>query len=344
MHRDTLPTETETARPSGGSAAVSASPPTLTTHAANAVLLAGTANPSLAARVERELGHRFGACAVQRFPDGEVMVRLDESVRGREVVLVQGTSPPVNDHLVELLVLADACRRAAAARIVAVLPYYGYARSDRRDGLRGPITGSLVARLMETAGIGQVVMLDVHTPALEGFFSVPVDNLTAVPVLADALRARLSPDTVVVAPDLGAVRLANRWAVRLHLDVAVCHKQRTSATEVSVTRITGDVAGRPCVVVDDMIATGSTIAESVRALRAAGARADIAVAATHAVLVPGALERIAACGVRDLLVTDSIPPREPPPAALRPDVVSIAPLLATAIQRLLDGGSLRELA
>jgi len=309
-----------------------------------AALLAGSANPPLAAAVERELGIRFGACAVERFPDGEVSVRLDQGVRGQEVVLVQGTSPPVNDHLVELLAFADACRRAAAARVVALVPYFGYARSDRRDGRRTPITASLVAHLMETAGIDQLVTLDVHTPALEGFFSIPVDNLTAVPILAGALRAHVSPGAVVVAPDLGAVRLANRYAVHLDLPAAVCHKQRTSATEVSVTRITGDVAGRPCLIVDDMIATGSTIVESVRALREAGASLNIVVAATHAVFVPGALDRIAGAGVRTLIVTDSIPLRTEASATPRPEIVSIAPLLATAVRRLLGGGSLRELA
>jgi ribose-phosphate pyrophosphokinase len=204
--------------------------------------------------------------------------------------------------------------------------------------------GSLVARLLEAAGVEQLVTLDVHTPALEGFFRIPVDNVTAVPALAEALRPRLAPGTVVVAPDLGAVRLANRYAIALDLPVAVCHKQRRSATEVSVGRITGGVAGRPCVIVDDMIATGATIVESVRALLAAGAAPGIAVVATHGVFAAGALGKLAAAGVGALLVTDSIPPRWQPEADLQPGVVSVAPLLATATRRLLDGGSLRELA
>lgn len=307
-------------------------------------LVAGSANRALAEAVAVALDAPLGACTAERFPDGEVSVRLDEPVRGREVVLLQPTAPPVNDHLVELLAFADACRRAAALRVVAVLPYFGYARSDRRDGRRTPITGSLVARLMQTAGVDQVVTLDVHTPALEGFFHVPVDDLTAVPLLADALRARVPEDAVIVAPDLGAVRLANRYAVRLDRPVAVCHKQRRSATEVSVGRVTGDVAGRACVIVDDMISTGSTIAESVRALLAAGALPDVTVVATHGVFAPGALAKLAAVGVRTLLVTDSIAPRWEPAPDLAPIVVPVAPLLATAIRRLLEGGSLRELA
>lgn len=311
----------------------------------SAVVLAGSANPPLAQGVERALAIQLAACTTERFPDGEVMVRIDESVRGLEVVLLQPTSPPVNDHLIELLAMADACRRAAAARIVAVIPYFGYARSDRRDGRRMPIMGSLLADLMERAGINHVITLDLHTPAVEGFFRVPVDNLTAVPVLADALRPRVPANAVIVSPDVGATRLANRYATLLGLPVAICHKHRASGTEVSVTRIIGDVSGRPCVIVDDMITTGGTVAECLRALRQAGATANAIVVATHAVLVPGAPSKLAAAGVQELIVTDSIALG---PAAdlstLRTAVVSVAPLIATAIRRLLAGGSLRELA
>lgn len=312
-----------------------------------ATLLAGSASHSIAALVEHELGRRFAAATIERFPDGEVSVRLEEPVRGEEVILLAATAPPVNDHLVELLALADACRRADAARIVAVVPYFGYARSDRRDGRRTPIMARLVAELAERAGIDHVVTVDVHTPALEGFFRIPVDNLTAVPALAGALAERLANaggNAVIVAPDLGAVRLANRYATKLELPVAVCHKRRLGGSEVSVSRITGDVAGRRCIIVDDMISTGGTIVESVRALNEAGAIPEHIVAATHAVLVPGALDKIGNAGVRELLVTNSIEPRGEPTARLQPTIVSIAPLLATAIRRLLDGGSLRELA
>lgn len=310
-----------------------------------ATLLAGSASRMLAAAVERELGHAcFAASTIERFPDGEVSVRLDEPVRGREVLLLAATAPPVNDHLVELLALADACRRADAARVVALVPYFGYARSDRRDGRRMPIMASLVAQLAERAGIDHVVTLDAHTPALEGFFRIPVDNLSAVPALAAALRARLAGDAVIVAPDLGALRLANVYATSLELPVAVCHKRRLGGAEVSVGRITGDVAGRHCVIVDDMISTGATIAESVRALDEAGALPGYAVSATHAVFAPGALEKMASAGIGDLWVTDSIAPRVEPGARLQPFVVSVAPLFAAAIRRLIEGGSLRELA
>jgi len=312
--------------------------------ATSTTLLAGSASRLLAAAVECDLRLRFAASTIERFPDGEVFVRLDEAVRGQEVILLAATAPPVNDHLVELLALADACRRADAARIVAILPYFGYARSDRRDGRRTPIMARLVAELAERAGIDHVVAVDVHTPAVEGFFHIPVDNMTAVPALAGALAGRVAAKTVIVAPDLGAVRLATRYATKLDLPVAVCHKRRLGGAEVSIARITGDVAGRRCIIVDDMISTGGTIVESVRALNEAGALPEHIVAATHAVLVPGALEKIADAGVRELFVTDTIEPRGDADAPLAPTIVSVAPLIATAIRRLLDGGSLRELA
>lgn len=309
----------------------------------SAVLFAGSASECLAREVERTVDARFSRCTAERFPDGEVAVSLDAPVRDREVIILQATCAPVNDHLMELLALVDACRRAAAARIVAVIPYFGYARSDRRNGRRTPITASLVASLLQTAGVDQVITVDIHTPAIEGFFRVPMDNLSAVPLIAERLRNDVPRDAVVVSPDLGAVRLANRYAQLLQMPTAVCHKQRISATQVAVTRITGDVEGRPCVIVDDMIATGSTIAESVRALHGAGALPDITVAATHAVFAAGAVDKLTEMGVPRLIVTDSIP-RSQQPASLPPEVVSIGPLVATAIRRALEGGSLRELA
>ena len=320
------------------------------------VLLAGSGSRHLAAAIEddleRELGMSFGACSTERFPDGEVSVQIDESVRGRDVILLAATSPPVNDHLVELLAIADACRRANAARIVAIMPYFGYARSDRRDGRRTPIMARLAAEMLEASGVGHVIVLDVHTPALEGFFHVAVDHLSAVPLLSAALAAGMMEHAVLVAPDQGEARLANRYATQLHLPVAICHKQRLGGAEVRVHRVIGDVRDRRCIIVDDMISTGGTIAECARALREAGAQAEIVVAATHAVFAPGARARIAEAGVSRLFVTDSIAvpmggstavDRATSGARLDTDVVSVAPLLADVIRHLLDGGSLREL-
>jgi ribose-phosphate pyrophosphokinase len=320
-----------------------AGPPPRATRGRSPALFAGTGNAALAGAVARELGAPLGRCAVDRFPDGEVSVRLDESVREREVFLIQPTSPPVNDHLVELLALADACRRAAAARIVALVPYFGYARGDKREGRRVPVMASLVARTMEGAGIDHVVSVDVHTPQVEGFFRIPVDALSAVPALARALGERLAPDTVIVSPDLGGVRRATEYARLLGRTMASCDKRRLDGGRVAVGRITGEVRGRPCVIVDDMIATGGTIAECARALRDAGAAPPFTVAATHGVLAPDARARLAAAGIRELVLTDTIPHdadgSEPPTRR-----VSVAPLLAGAVRRIAAGESLHGLA
>ncbi len=305
------------------------------------VLFAGSANPELAAAVAAELGVRPGARDVERFPDGETSVRLDEPVRGRDVIVVQPTAPPVNDHLVELLAFADACRRSAAARLTAVVPYFGYARSDKRHGRRQPIAASLVARLMQAAGIDHVVTVDLHADQIEGFFHVPVDSLTAVPTLCRALRDRLPPDVVVVSPDAGRVKMAADYARRLDAPVAILHKRRTSGTETSVTHVVGEVAGRPCLIIDDMISTGGTIARAVEALLSAGARPEIVVAATHGLFVGEARRNLGHEAVRAVVVADTVAdPGLAWPALQR---VSVAPLLAEAIRRLRADGSLGDL-
>lgn len=291
---------------------------------------AGPANPALAHAVATGLGTSLAACEFTRFPDGEVGVRLDVSVRGRDVVLVQPTSPPVNDNLMALLAFADACRRASAASLTAVVPYFGYARGDRRQGLRVPVSASLVAELMEAAGIHHVVAVHLHAPQVEGFFRIPVDEVSAVPVLCSLLDPR--PDMVVVAPDLGAAKLASQYGRRLGLPVAVVHKLRMSATEVTSVGLTGDVRGRRCVIVDDMITTGATIEAAVTAVRTAGATGDIVVAATHGVLTGQAWDRLQCAGVGELLLTDTVAlsPWERP----RTRVASVAPLIAGVLARM----------
>ena len=305
------------------------------------LLFAGTANPPLAQAVAHELGVSLGDGTVERFPDGEVTVRLGESVRGCEVFILQPTAPPVSDHLVEMLVFADACRRAAAERIVAIVPYFGYARSDRRKGERTPVTASLVAALMESSGIEHVITLDAHSAQVEGFFRIPIDHLTAVPILCDALRERVTADSVVVSPDLGAVRLATEYGRRLGVPIAVCHKQRMSGTEVKVTQIVGEVRDRACVIIDDMITTGGTIAECVGALRAAGARPEVTVAATHAILVEGARQRLVDAGVREVVVTDTVVAQEGGSPVVR--IVSAAPPIADVVRRVVADASLHSL-
>lgn len=304
-------------------------------------IIAGRGSLRLGASVAAELGGKLVPVTVDQFPDGELSVEIREPVRGRIVFLIQSTGPHVNDRLIELLLLADACRRAAAKRIVALVPYFGYARSDRRLGRRGPVSARAAAVTMTSAGIDHVVTLDIHAPQIEGFFDVPVDNLTAVPLLCDALRERAGAEGVVVSPDLGAVRLAVDYGKRLGLPSAICHKERVSSTEVRVARIIGDVGGRQCVIIDDMITTGGTIAECARALEAAGARTPVTVAATHGVLVEGARDRLTAAGVAHLIVTDSVESMDgtTPPTT----VCSVAPLFARAIGHVIGGRSFADL-
>jgi ribose-phosphate pyrophosphokinase len=304
-------------------------------------IFAGTANPALGAAIVQELGVRLGACAIDRFPDGEVSVRICEPVRRKEVFLLQPTSPPVNDHLVELLALADACRRAAAARITAIIPYFGYARADKRHERREPITGRVMADLLEAVGIAHVVTVDLHAPQIEGFFHAPVDTLTAVPTLCGALRDRLPPDLVVVSPDAGRVSLATHYAQCLGTPVIVLHKRRESGAQTAVTHVVGDVAGRACLIVDDIISTGGTVAASVTALLQAGARPEMIVAATHGLLLPGSRDKLHHPAVCEVLVTDTVARTGGEWPHL--SVVSIAPLVAGALRRFLADGSIGDL-
>jgi ribose-phosphate pyrophosphokinase len=305
------------------------------------VIFAGTSNAELATRVAHELGVELGACQIERFPDGETSVRLDESVRGREVFVLQSTGPPVNEHLVELLAFVDCCRRASAERITAVVPYFGYARADKRNGRRVPITAGMVADLMQVVGISHVVTVDVHTPQLEGFFRIPFDSLSSAPALVDAVRKVLPEGAVVVSPDEGRVSMATEFAQRLGTSVVVLHKQRESGTRTRVTNLVGDVRGRACLIIDDMISTGGTVAETIDALLGAGARPEIIVAATHGLLVEGAREDLGHRSVRNVFVTDTLPVTNNDWPQLH--VVSIAPLIAAAICQFMADGSLSEL-
>jgi ribose-phosphate pyrophosphokinase len=305
-------------------------------------IFTGTANPALAAAIAGGLGIRVGACVVDRYPDGDVAVQLLDRIRRKEVFLVQPTAPPVNDHLVELLALADACRRAGAGRISAIVPFFGYGRADKRHGRREPIMARVVADLMEVVGISHVITVDLHTPQIEGFFHVPVDSLTAVPTLCRALRDRVPRDLVVVSPDVGRVAMATRYAEQcLGAPVIVLHKERMSGVETKVTRIVGEVSGRACLIVDDMISTGGTVAESIAALLAAGARPEIIVAAAHGLFVGDARHKLSHPAVREVLVTDTV--RAPEQDWLQLRVISIAPLIAEAVQRLLADAWLGEL-
>ncbi|MDJ0717038.1 MAG: ribose-phosphate pyrophosphokinase [Prochloraceae cyanobacterium] len=296
------------------------------------IFLAGRANPALAKEIATELGICEGAVALKRFPDGETAVQLLESVRQQWVFLLQPTSPPVNENLLELLTLVDACRRAGAERIIAIVPYFGYSRSDKRHGRWEPITASMVAELLQVVGVAQLITFDLHASQIEGFFHIPVDSLTAVPILYQALAKQLPADVVVVSPDTGRVMMASQYAQLLHTEVVVLHKQRISGTETEVTQVVGEVRSRPCLIVDDMISTGGTIAKSVKALLEAGAAPEIYVAATHGLFVGKARNQLGHDSIKALWITNTISP----PASNWPQlqVVSVAPLIADAIEQL----------
>jgi ribose-phosphate pyrophosphokinase len=296
------------------------------------IILSGPVNRDLAIAIAKLLDIEIGKCRVERFPDGELNVQVDEPVRDREVIIVQSSCPPVNERAMEAFAIADACRRDAARDITWVTPYFGYARSDKRQGCRTPLMGRLVADFAEHAGINRVVAVDLHSPQVEGFFRVPVENLTAVPVIADALKAHLESESVIVSPDAGGIKLASAYASRLGLPVAVLHKERLDGAKTVVNRVVGDVRGKPCLIIDDMISTGGTIRNAMEALTAAGSSDRFTVAATHPVFTSEARKNLSHPSIRQILVTDSIPfsVRDWP----RATVVSLAPMLAKAIHDL----------
>lgn len=297
-------------------------------------LFAGSAHTTLATVVAAALGVPLSPCELGHFPDEESNVQLCESPRGRDVYILQPTTPPADQHLFELLLMADAARRAGAARITAVVPYLGYARQDRRTAEHGPVAARVVADAIGASAIDRIVAVDVHTPALEGFFSIPVESLTAVPLLASAVQELTDATSVLVAPDLGAAKLVERYALQLRSQpaVAMVHKVRVSGAEVRVTRVTGDVQHRAPVIVDDMITTAGTIEAAVDALLAAGCSPRITVVATHGLFVGPAMERLGHLPIQRIVVTDSVPAHQA--LGLTLQTVSIGSLLADAIARL----------
>lgn len=307
----------------------------------NYLLFTGNANPDLTSAIAGMLDHQVSPSVFEQFPDGEISLQLDEPVRGHSVFIVQSTSPPVTENVFQLLAFVDACRRAAAGRVTAVVPYFGYARSDKRDARREPILASMVAALLQSVGLDHLVTLDLHTAQIEGFFHLPVDHLTAVPTLCDELKRRLQPGTVVVSPDEGRVHMAGQYAQLLGLSTAVLHKQRESGTETRVVRVVGEVRNRPCLIIDDMISTGGTIARAIEALLKEGARPEITVAATHGVLVEGARAQLSHPALREILITDTVSSHNEHWPELR--VVSVAPLLADAIGHLATRESISDL-
>lgn len=295
------------------------------------ILLAGTSNPDLTTAIAQELGVPVGSCMVGRFPDGEVHVRLDENVYRHDVFIVQSTSPPVNDHLIELLSIADACRRASAAHITAVMPYFGYARSDKRNDGQVPITARMVADLLQVVGISRVITVDIHATQIEGFFHIPVTNLTAVPALCETLRRHWKKPVVIVSPDAGRIRMATAYAQQLGTSTAVLHKNRLGAVEMEVKLLGGDVRGRTCLIVDDMVTSGVTAVKSIEALLNAGARPEFIIAATHGLFIEGAREKLTHAGLHEVYVTNTVSHRENDWPQLRR--ASVAPLITGEIKR-----------
>lgn len=296
-------------------------------------VIGGRAGTALATALAEHLGIEATPAVVEEFPDGELRPRVGP-LHGDDVYVVQPTGPPTAGTLVELLLLLDACRRSGAARICAVVPYLAYARQDRRDRPGEALGARVVADILAAAGAHRVIVVDPHTAGLEAMFAVPVETVTAVPVLVDTLLDAVAPGTVVVAPDLGAVKLAERIGMRLGFRVAVVRKTRTSAVSVAATELVGDVDGRPVLVVDDMISTAATLEAAIRVVGAHGALPDVAVATTHALLVGGALARLDALPVRSVIVTDTVPVTTVPPWLT---VRSVAPVLGEAVARLHHG-------
>jgi ribose-phosphate pyrophosphokinase len=303
----------------------------------NLVIVAGSGNPALAGLIADRLGLALTGTALNRFPDGELNVEIEQSVRGCDVYLVQPTGPPADQHLVETLFLADACRRAGAARITAIMPYFGYARQDRRANGRQAIGGRVVADALSNAGLDRIVAVDLHTVSLEGFFTVPLEHLSAMALLANAVDDIMTDNSVIVAPDLGAAKLAERYAALLHRPFAVVHKTRVSGENVVAHGVVGEVKGRRPIIVDDMVSTAGTIAAASQALLEAGCEPELVVIATHGVLVGPAVKRLSALPLKRLIVTDSLPPRDHP---LPIRVASLASILAEAASRLNVGESM----
>jgi len=305
-------------------------------------IFTGNANPALAKELCAFLNLPLGAAAVKSFADGEIHLQILENVRGADVFVVQPTSKPVERHLMELLLMIDALRRASADRITAVLPYYGYARQDRKDRPRVPISAKLIAKLLETAGADRILALDLHAAQIQGFFDIPVDHLFATPVMIEYMKTIQTPSTIVVSPDAGGVERARAFAKRMNVPLAIIDKRREDVNVAEVVHIIGEVEGRDCLMVDDLIDTGGTLAKGAEALMRAGAN-SVTACATHAVLSPSAVEKLENSKIREVVLTNSIPLSEEARRSTKIRTLSVAPLLAKAIQSIHEETSVSTL-
>lgn len=304
-------------------------------------IFTGNANPELAQSIADAIGIPLGKANVSTFSDGEISVNIEETVRGTDVFVVQSTNPPVNDNLMELLILIDAFKRASAGRVTAVLPYYGYARQDRKAKARDPITAKLVADILTTAGADRVLTMDLHAAQIQGYFDIPVDHLLGVPILAKYFQEKDIKDLVVVSPDLGSVTRARNFANHLDAPIAIIDKRRPQANVAEVMNIIGDIEGKNVILVDDMIDTAGTITQGANALKEFGAK-DVYACCTHPVLSGPAIERIQNSVIKELIITDTIPlPEEKMIDKIK--VRSVAPVFAEAIQRIYKNISVSKL-
>lgn len=305
-------------------------------------VFAGSAHPALGESIARHLGLPLGRAHLSRFADGEIWFQIQDNVRGADVFVVQPTSPPVNENLMELLVMLDAFKRSSASRITAVMPYYGYARQDRKDKPRVPITAKLVADLLSAAGTDRILTMDLHASQIQGFFDVPVDHLFAAPVIMDYVSKLRLPNLTVVSPDAGGVERARAYAKRLDAALAIVDKRRDTPNVAEVHRVVGEVEGRTALIVDDIVDTGGTLAKVAEAVKKAGAR-EVLASSTHAVLSGDAIKRIDASPLSKLIVTDSMPLSEEKSRSEKVVVLSVGELLAKAIRNIHEEASVTSL-
>lgn len=297
-------------------------------------IFSGNANPALAKKICEHLSIQLGDASVGRFPDGEIDLKVNEDVRGADVFLIQPTCPPVNENLTELLIFMDCLKRASATRITAVLPYYGYARKDRKDEGRVPITAKLVANLITEAGADRVLTVDLHAAQIQGFFDIPVDHLLAFPVLSKYFERLKADDLVVVTPDVGGIKLVRNYSKKLGVKMAIVDKRRVGPDETEIGFVIGEVANKNVVMMDDLIATGGSIAQASKVLKERGAK-DIYVGATHPVFCGAAVEKLSAAPIKEIVVTDTIPLNEKAKSlGDKIKILSISGLLGDAIMRI----------
>ena len=303
-------------------------------------IFSGTANAPLARAICKSIGIEMGRCGITPFPDGETFVKIEDNVRGEDVFIIQPTSPPTNHNLMELFIMIDALRRASAKRITAVMPFYGYARQDRKDQPRVPITAKLVANLLVAAGANRLLEMDLHAQQIQGFFDIPVDHLYAAPVMYEYLRKKKLPDLVVVSPDIGGLKMAHAYSQTLGVGLAIVAKRRKSATEVESMALIGDIKGKNILLVDDLTETAGTLTQAAILLKEKGAKKILA-CVSHAILSDIGVERLRKSVIDELITTDTV--QRPPIDGVKIVTLSVAGLLGEAIKRIHSNSSVNSL-